>query len=144
MEGVHALVEPQMREKGLRYEPARPPGAKLTTDVEKARQILLNLLSNAVKFTPTGGTIRVEFGARPGWVDIRVIDTGIGIALDKVDAVFEPFVQVRTYSSGQGGTGLGLAISRDLAQAMGGELEVQSTPGEGSTFMLSLPAAPSL
>ena len=143
MEGVHALVEPQMREKGLRYEPALSPGAKLTTDVEKARQILLNLLSNAVKFTPSGGTIRVEFGVRPGWVDIGVIDTGIGIARDTVDAVFEPFVQVRTYSSGQGGTGLGLAISRDLAQAMGGELAVQSTPGKGSTFTLSLPAAPS-
>jgi PAS domain S-box-containing protein len=142
MEGVHALVEPQMREKGLHYERAPSPEARLRTDVEKARQILLNLLSNAVKFTPSGGTIRVEVRQRPGWVDICVIDTGIGIARDKVDAVFEPFVQVRTYSSGQGGTGLGLAISRDLAHAMGGELSVESTPGKGSTFTLSLPAVP--
>ncbi|MEO6526241.1 MAG: ATP-binding protein [Gemmatimonadaceae bacterium] len=143
MEGVHALVEPQMRQKGLRYERSPSPDASLTTDVEKARQILLNLLSNAVKFTPSGGTICVEFRLRPGWVDICVIDTGIGIARDKVDAVFEPFVQVRSYSSGQGGTGLGLAISRDLAHAMGGELSVESVPGEGSTFTLSLPAASS-
>lgn len=78
---------------------------------------------------------------RPGWVDICVTDTGIGIAGDKVDAVFEPFVQVRSYSSGQGGTGLGLAISRDLAKAMGGELTVRSTLGKGSTFTLSLPVA---
>ena len=141
MEGVHALVEPQMREKGLRYERAPSPDVKIVTDVEKARQILLNLLSNAVKFTPSGGTISVGFGLRPGWVDIMVRDTGIGIARDKVEAVFEPFVQVRTYSSGQGGTGLGLAISRDLAHAMAGELSVESTPGKGSTFTLSLPAA---
>jgi PAS domain S-box-containing protein len=142
MDGVQSLVEPQISEKGLRFERAPSPDARLTTDAEKARQILLNLLSNAVKFTPSGGTIRVEFGLRPGWVDIRVVDTGIGIAQDKVEAVFEPFVQVRSYSSGQGGTGLGLAISRDLAKAMGGELTVESTPGLGSTFTLSLPAAP--
>jgi PAS domain S-box-containing protein len=142
VEGVHALVEPQMREKGLRYEPAPIPHARLTTDVEKARQILLNLLSNAVKFTPKGGTIRVGCLVRPDWVDIFVSDTGIGIARDKIEAVFEPFVQVRSYSSGQGGTGLGLAISRDLAHALGGELSVRSTPGKGSTFTLSLPAAP--
>jgi PAS domain S-box-containing protein len=141
LDGVHALVAPQMLERGLRYERRASPSARLTTDVEKTRQILLNLLSNAVKFTPSGGEIRVEFGVRPGWVDICVSDTGIGIAEDKVDAVFEPFVQVRSYSSGQGGTGLGLAISRDLAKAMGGELSVRSTLGEGSTFILSLPAA---
>ena len=141
MDGVHALVAPQMLERGLRYERAESPGARITTDVEKARQILLNLLSNAVKFTPSGGEIRVDFAVRPGWVDICVSDTGIGIAEDKVDAVFEPFVQVRSYSSGQGGTGLGLAISRDLAKAMGGELSVRSTLGKGSTFTLSLPLA---
>jgi signal transduction histidine kinase len=142
LDGVHALVAPQMLERGLRYERAESPGARISTDVEKARQILLNLLSNAVKFTPSGGEIRVDFAERPGWVDIRVSDTGIGIAEDKVDAVFEPFVQVRSYSSGQGGTGLGLAISRDLAKAMGGELSVQSSLGKGSTFTLSLPLAP--
>jgi len=141
MDGVHALVAPQMLERGLRYERAASPNVQITTDVEKARQILLNLLSNAVKFTPSGGVISVDFSLRPSWVDIRVSDTGIGIAEDKVDAVFEPFVQVRSYSSGQGGTGLGLAISRDLAKAMGGELSVQSTLGEGSTFTLSLPLA---
>jgi signal transduction histidine kinase len=117
------------------------PNVQVVTDVEKARQIVLNLLSNAVKFTATGGEVRVDFSARPTWVDICVSDTGIGIAEDKVDVVFEPFVQVRSYSSGQGGTGLGLAISRDLAKALGGELSVRSTLGQGSTFVLSLPAA---
>ncbi|HEV7990998.1 MAG TPA: ATP-binding protein [Gemmatimonadaceae bacterium] len=141
LDGVHALVAPQMLERGLRYARTPSPEVRLTTDVEKARQILLNLLSNAVKFTPSGGEIRVDFGVRPGWVDICVSDTGIGIAADKVDAVFEPFVQVRSYSSGQGGTGLGLAISRDLAKAMAGELSVRSALGKGSTFTLSLPVA---
>lgn len=140
VDGLPSLVEPQMRTKGLRFENVEPPGATLVTDVEKARQILLNLLSNAVKFTPSGGMIRLDFGLRPGWVEICVTDTGIGIAPDKVDAVFEPFVQVRSYSSGEGGTGLGLAISRDLARAMGGTLTVQSAPGQGSTFTLTLPA----
>ena len=141
LDGVQALVAPQMLERGLRFERAAAPDVRLTTDVEKARQILLNLLSNAVKFTPSGGEIRVDFAVRKGWVDLRVSDTGIGIAADKVEAVFEPFVQVRTYSSGQGGTGLGLAISRDLAKAMGGEISVRSTLGKGSTFTLSLPIA---
>jgi PAS domain S-box-containing protein len=141
MEGVHALVEPQMGEKSLRYDRRPVPDATLRTDAEKTRQILLNLLSNAVKFTPAGGSITVDFGLRQGWVDICVTDTGIGIAEDKVHAIFEPFVQVRSYSSGQGGTGLGLAISRDLAIAMGGSLDVKSRPGAGSTFTLTLPAA---
>ena len=73
-------------------------------------------------------------------LDVR--DTGTGIASDKLAAIFEPFVQVgRTFSNPREGTGLGLAISRDLARGMGGDLTVESVPGEGSTFTLSMPAA---
>jgi PAS domain S-box-containing protein len=138
--GVDALVEPQMREKGIAYDRGRAPNVIAVADAEKARQVLLNLLSNAVKFTPSGGRIDVGFDAREREVDIHVTDTGIGIPSDKQASVFEPFVQVqRAYTSTTGGTGLGLAISRDLARAMHGELTVRSQVGRGSTFTLTLP-----
>ena len=142
VDGLAGLVEPQMRSKQLRFEPVEPPDVAALTDVEKARQILLNLLSNAVKFTPRGGTIRIDFNVRADWVDVCVVDTGIGISEDKLESVFEPFVQVRSYAASEGGTGLGLAISRDLARAMGGTLTVRSAPAKGSTFTLALPVAP--
>jgi PAS domain S-box-containing protein len=141
VEGLPSLVEPQMRSKRLRFERVEPPDVAALTDVEKARQILLNLLSNAVKFTPPEGLIRIDFNVRAGWVEVCVVDTGIGISEDKLESVFEPFVQVRSYAVSEGGTGLGLAISRDLARAMGGTLTVKSAPGKGSTFTLALPTA---
>jgi signal transduction histidine kinase len=111
-------------------------------DPDKARQILLNLLSNAVKFTPPKGQIEVLCEQMDGRVRIRVHDTGIGIAPDRLESVFEPFVQVhRTLTEPTGGVGLGLAISRDLARAMGGDLHAESVVGAGSTFTLDLPAA---
>ena len=117
-------------------------------DPEKARQVLLNLLANAVKFTRDGGTVTVGCGPAPGGdaaggrVAFTVTDTGRGIAADQLARVFEPFVQVdQRLTRGEEGTGLGLAISRDLARGMGGDLTVESTPGVGSTFTLTLPAA---
>jgi signal transduction histidine kinase len=112
-------------------------------DPEKLRQVLLNVLSNAVKFTPTGGTVTMDAVFTPdGSVQIRVADTGIGIPPDRLESIFEPFVQLgRNLSSRHEGTGLGLAISRDLARAMGGDLSAVSTPGQGSTFILTLPRA---
>jgi PAS domain S-box-containing protein len=141
--GVDALVEPQMREKGIMYERENVPELFALADAEKARQVLLNLLSNAVKFTPKDGTISVGFGQAGEHVEICITDTGIGIPADKQASIFEPFVQVeRAYTSTHGGTGLGLAISRDLARAMGGELTVRSAVEQGSTFTLTLPMAP--
>ncbi|MEO8580342.1 MAG: ATP-binding protein, partial [Gemmatimonadales bacterium] len=103
-------------------------------------QIVLNLLSNAVKFTADDGTIRVETNAETDRVNICVRDTGIGIAADKLEAVFEPFVQApSSLTDRPRGTGLGLAISRQLARAMSGDLTVESILGKGSTFVLSLP-----
>jgi signal transduction histidine kinase len=105
-------------------------------------QILLNLLSNAVKFTDPGGRISVSCGVVDGQAQIKVVDTGQGIGVDHHESIFEPFVQLgRTLTSPHEGTGLGLAISRDLARGMGGELRLESTPGQGSTFTLSLPSA---
>jgi signal transduction histidine kinase len=114
----------------------------VTADVEKVREILTNLLSNAVKFTGAGGRIDVTCDATRTEVRIRVRDTGIGIPAEKVDAVFEPFVQVRAdLTRTVEGAGLGLAISRALARGQGGDLTVESAVGEGSTFTLTLPRA---
>jgi len=111
-------------------------------DADKLRQVLLNLLTNAVKFTPAGGTVQVKCFADEGRIVIAVRDTGIGIPHSKQAIVFDPFVQVhRGSGSTSEGVGLGLAISRGLAHAMGGDLTLESEPGVGSTFELSLSRA---
>ena len=140
---VEALVEPQLRAKSLRYVDAGDcRDVVALADPEKAQQILINLLSNAIKFTPAGGTISVACTASAGQVQTIVRDDGTGIPADKLEAVFEPFVQVdRAFASRQEGTGLGLAISRDLARGMGGDLQATSEFGTGSTFTLTLPQA---
>jgi PAS domain S-box-containing protein len=105
----------------------------------KVDQIMLNLLSNAVKFTPEGGRIQVAYQPRGVKPSITVTDTGPGIEPEKWSAIFEPFVQLeRSFKNPQEGTGLGLAISRDLARGMGGDLFVESPPGQGATFTLVL------
>jgi signal transduction histidine kinase len=111
-------------------------------DEEKTRQILVNLLSNAIKFTPRAGSIEVACHADAEMVFVSVKDSGIGIASEKLGAIFEPFVQVeRRLASAHEGTGLGLSISRNLARAMGGDIVVESEPGHGARFILSLPRA---
>jgi hypothetical protein len=118
-------------------------------DEDRVRQILANLLSNAVKFTEPGGRITVTCGTAPEagvtgngpWTYLRVTDTGIGIAPEEMESVFHPFEQVeRGHTRTKGGTGLGLTISRQLARLMGGDLTVESEPGQGSAFTLWLPA----
>jgi signal transduction histidine kinase/PAS domain-containing protein len=141
LDDVESLVTPQLQGKGLTFEYAQCDSElKVRADAEKMRQILVNLLSNAIKFTPSGGRISIECEADDGTVNIRVLDTGVGIPEDKIGAIFEPFVQLdRKLTSSQEGTGLGLAISRDLARGMGGDLSVESKVGEGSLFRLKLP-----
>jgi signal transduction histidine kinase len=139
--GVEALVLPQLHAKGLRYVDAGEcEGIVVQADEEKTRQVLVNLLSNAVKFTPSGGEIRLACMADDAWVVTTVTDNGVGIPADRLESIFEPFVQVdRGLASRQEGTGLGLAISRDLARHMGGQLTAESNVGSGSTFTLTLP-----
>jgi signal transduction histidine kinase len=139
---LEAFIEPQLQSKALTYLEQIEPSLVVTTDSEKVRQILLNLLSNAIKFTGRGGEIRVLAQRANGQVRVSVIDSGEGIGADKLQAIFEPFVQVgRAFNAPSEGTGLGLAISRDLAQLLGGDLTCTSEPGAGSTFTLELPAA---
>jgi PAS domain S-box-containing protein len=143
VEGVLTMVEPQAERKSLRLTHG-PCQAELraTGDRLKAEQIVLNLLSNAVKFTPAGGSIAVACTGGAGVVCVSVRDTGPGIPADKLEAIFDPFVQLgRTLTSAHEGAGLGLAISRDLARAMDGEVSVESIEGDGARFTLRLPTA---
>jgi signal transduction histidine kinase len=138
---AEALVAPQAGAKGLRLEVSScSESLAVRADAEKLLQILANLLSNAVKFTSPGGRVSLWCGVAESTVVFRVADSGIGVPADKLGAIFEPFVQVRSdLTRTAEGTGLGLAISRDLARAMDGELVAESTVGEGSTFTLTLP-----
>jgi signal transduction histidine kinase len=110
-------------------------------DERKVKQVLLNLLSNALKFTPEGGRIDVRAGFRDGVVEIAVTDTGIGIAPEDHEAVFEEFRQVGDASRGVEGTGLGLALSRKFITLHGGRIWVESAIGHGATFTFTLPPA---
>ena len=137
------LVEPLFEQKGLFFDGIVGDSSIVARgDPERVAQILVNLLSNAIKFTPAGGHIKAECAARPETVSIQVSDTGIGIAGDKQEAIFEPFIQLReSLSDRESGVGLGLAISRDLARAMQGDLTVESNEGRGARFTLTLPRA---
>jgi two-component system, sensor histidine kinase len=128
----------------LRFDPTRYAGdlAMVQGDEEKLRRIVMNLVSNAIKFTSVGGvTLRLRGTRTLGGVKlvIRIADTGIGIAEDKIPLLFEPFFQVESgMSRSYGGTGLGLAISRQLVHAMGGSVRVKSAVGRGSVFTIRL------
>jgi signal transduction histidine kinase len=142
---VEDITRPLIESKDLTYE-RRAPTEHLfaRADQEKVQQIVLNLLSNAIKFTEGGGRVTLEWMALDSTVLTRVQDSGCGIPPDRLDNVFEPFVQVdSSRTRPQGGTGLGLSISRDFALGMGGQLLVESELGKGSTFTLVLPQAAS-
>ena len=139
-DSVMSLVEPQALAKSISLKrESEEPDLTVIGDRSKVDQILLNLLSNAVKFTSGGGTIRVGTSAKDDTASIFVADTGRGIPADKLEAIFEPFIQLgRSLSSAHEGTGLGLAISRDLARGMKGDLTASSVEGVGSVFTLTL------
>jgi PAS domain S-box-containing protein len=143
IETVTAMIRPQATGKGVTLDvPQCRDNVVATGDRLKIEQVVLNLLSNAVKFTPSGGRVNAACHVADDKAMITVGDTGPGIPADRVEDIFEPFVQLgRSLSSGHEGAGLGLAISRDLARGMKGDVTVETSSGEGSIFTLSLPRA---
>ncbi len=134
------LLEPLAATKSLDLTCHTPGSLLIETDPGKVRQILLNLLSNAVKFTEIGHVL-LEVRSEGDEAVLRTIDTGIGIPLEQQERIFEPFSQIgQALSRQKGGTGLGLSVTQQLARLLGGEIEVESTPGEGSAFTVRLPA----
>ena len=150
-ENVDTLVAPQFNSKGIAYVfPQCDPMLHVRADSDKLQQILLNVLSNACKFTGAGGRVTVACDTKAdgdhgsgAMVSIAVRDTGRGIAQDKLEKIFEPFVQIDRHLTGvsQQGVGLGLAISRDLARSMSGDLVAESVMGAGTMFVLTIPRA---
>ncbi len=140
---LQSLVAPQLLARELHFIYESPnPAVSAWADREKLQQILLNLLSNAIKFTAPGGDVTVSCTSDHELVRIHVRDTGIGIAADKLERVFEPFVQLdQSLTRSRDGVGLGLAISHDLASGMHGNLTAASEEGVGTTFTLCLRAS---
>jgi signal transduction histidine kinase len=135
-----ALVQPMAADKQLRFvvEPLEQD-QPIQTDGTKLRQMLVNLLSNGIKFTDAG-EVRVGCSVNAGILEIRIVDTGVGIAAENIEDVFEPFWQAeQTATRTTGGTGLGLSVTRKLARLLGGDVTVASRMGAGSTFLLTLP-----
>ena len=141
LESVRFLMHPMLEAHEVTFRQEGCEGRlAVVADHDRLNQILINLLSNAVKFSRRGGEVRIRCETRDHLVAIHVEDDGHGIAEEKLEEIFEPFVQL---SSGltrtAEGSGLGLSISRELARLMGGNVTVKSTPGKGSVFTLTLP-----
>jgi CheY-like chemotaxis protein len=140
------LMQPAVQRRGLtlsaNFEPSVPPAVR--ADELRLRQVLTNLVGNAVKFTGAGSvTVTIRF--EEGRLGFAVQDTGPGIAPEVQVRLFQPFEQAEAEANRRyGGSGLGLAISRRLVELMGGELELASVPGKGSTFTFQFPATPAL
>jgi PAS domain S-box-containing protein len=142
LEEAAAQVRPQGQAKSIGIEVRAGAAADLYADQIRFKQILYNLLSNAVKFTPEGGRVWVEVILAPAAAEISVVDTGVGIPADEHQAVFDKFYQVSSGTKGsRQGTGLGLAITRRLVEEHGGSIRLESAPGQGSRFTITMPLA---
>ncbi|MDP2858756.1 MAG: ATP-binding protein [Bacillota bacterium] len=133
-------VRPVAGERGIELQLVSSPAVTLRADEDLLLQLLLNLLDNAIKYTPAGGQVIVGWNVGAVQVELWVRDAGIGIASEHLPHLFDRFYRVdKARSRAEGGAGLGLAISRWIAEAHGGSISVESAPGEGSTFTVTLP-----
>jgi signal transduction histidine kinase len=134
---VYAAFGEEARRRGIDYECEAATGSVIVTDGDRVFQIVSNLVANAFRWTPDGGRVSLALAQDNGTISVSVADTGPGITPTEQERIFRPF-----WSRDGGGTGLGLAIARELAVALGGRIELESEPGEGSRFDLLLPATP--
>ncbi len=143
LDNALTLIRERAARHGLKLQVTVDPRlGEVKGEERKVKQVLLNLLSNAVKFTPEGGKISIAAHLKDGMAEVSVADTGVGIAPEDQEAIFEEFRQVGTdYARKREGTGLGLALARRLVELHGGKLWVQSEPGQGSTFTFTLPVS---
>ena len=132
---AYAAFGEEARKREIDYRLAVDAQPVIVSDGDRVLQIIVNLLSNAFRWTPAGGRVEMTLSAENGAVSVAVADTGAGISDEERDRIFRPF-----WSRDGGGTGLGLAIARELAVALGGRIELESEPGQGSRFELVLPA----
>ncbi|HEX7997576.1 MAG TPA: ATP-binding protein [Pyrinomonadaceae bacterium] len=141
LDELRETMEPLAREKEiLLQEELAPDLPPVEADRTKLRRILVNLLSNALKFTPKGGRVEVRAAMEGERIKLTVADTGVGIAPEDVKRLFDKYEQARSRATrGEKGTGLGLYITRQLVELHGGEIQVKSEPGRGSTFSFTLP-----
>jgi heavy metal sensor kinase len=138
IEDVVDLYRYVAEEKGIAIHATLSGDLRIFTDPGRVQQVLANLLDNAIKYTPTGGKVDVEASQRPGQVIITVTDTGIGVPEDELPNIWERLYR-GDKSRSERGMGLGLSIVRSLVKALGGDVEVQSTQGTGSTFTVHIP-----
>jgi signal transduction histidine kinase len=134
---VYAAFGEEARRRGIDYECDTVASPVIVTDGDRVFQIVSNLVSNAFRWTPDGGRVLLALAQDNGTISVSVADTGPGIRPGEQERIFRPF-----WSRDDSGTGLGLAIARELAVALGGRIELESEPGEGSRFDLLLPATP--
>jgi heavy metal sensor kinase len=141
--GIAENLRPLAEAKGLGLDVKASGDVSVRGDGVRLRQVFYNLLDNAIKYTPAGGTVEVGVEAQRATVVVRVRDTGIGIPPEHLPHVFERFYRVdKARSRAEGGTGLGLSIVRAIVAAHGGRIELTSTPGQGTTCTVTLPAEP--
>jgi len=141
--GVVETMRPLAESKGLSLRLNGDGALWVRGDEARLRQVFYNLFDNAIKYTPEGGTVEVAAGRRGSSAVVTVRDTGIGIAAEHLPRVFDRFYRVdKARSRAEGGTGLGLSIVRSIVAAHDGHIELTSTPGNGTTCIVTLPADP--
>ena len=143
LDQVYASFGEEARRRSIDYRVEIGDCPVILTDGDRVLQIISNLLANAFRWTPDGGRVDLGLSSENGSVSVVVGDTGPGIPPEERERVFRPFFSGDQSGDG-GGTGLGLAIARELAQALGGRIELDTSPGKGSRFELVLPAMPAV
>jgi two-component system phosphate regulon sensor histidine kinase PhoR len=143
LSGVVELMQPRAEEKSIRLVHVIPGNEWwISVDQEQIRSVFVNILDNAVKYTPAGGEVNISMEPKGGLAVIRITDTGIGIHAADLPNIFDRFFRVKgSATRGISGSGLGLSLAKRIVEAHQGHIDVESEPGRGTTFKVSLPLA---